>query len=106
MLFLQNKRWFLKLTLVALLIIPLVLLLLPAHVFDKGQSVCLSVLLFDTSCYGCGITRAVQHALHLDFKTAYTYNKLVVIVVPLLIYIWGAEVFKVYRRIKKLNGKV
>ncbi|MDI9342367.1 MAG: DUF2752 domain-containing protein [Sediminibacterium sp.] len=68
----------------------------------------MSVLLFDTTCYGCGITRAVHHAIHFDFKTAYAYNKLVVVVLPLLIYVWGAEVFKLYRRLKnppeKKNG--
>lgn len=102
---LRNSPWFLKSALLVLLILPLILFLLPAHFFDKGQSVCLSVLLFDTTCYGCGITRAVQHAIHFDFKTAYTYNKLVVVVLPLLIYVWSVEVFKLYRRLKNPHEK-
>lgn len=67
---------------------PIVLWLLPASFFDQGQSLCLSVLLFDKQCYGCGITRAIQHAIHFDFQTAWNYNKLVVIVAPILFFVW------------------
>ena len=67
---------------------PIVLWLLPASFFDHGQSLCLSVLLFDKECYGCGITRAIQHAIHFDFQTAWNYNKLVVIVAPILFFVW------------------
>lgn len=80
---------------------PLVLLVLPADFFDSGQSICLSVLLLDTTCYGCGITRAVQHFIHFDFATAWEYNKLVVAVVPLLIYVWGDEVLRLWKKLKK-----
>ena len=51
-----------------LLLIPLVLIALPADFFDTGQSICLSVVLLDTECYGCGMTRAIQHLVHLDFQ--------------------------------------
>jgi hypothetical protein len=67
---------------------PIVLWLLPASFFDHGQSLCLSVLLFDQECFGCGITRAIQHAIHFDFYTAWNYNKLVVIVAPILFFVW------------------
>jgi hypothetical protein len=30
----------------------------------------------------------VQHAIHLDFSAAYEYNKLVVLVLPLLVLMW------------------
>jgi hypothetical protein len=33
----------------------------------------------------CGMTRAVQHLIHLDFETAYHFNKLSFVVFPLLI---------------------
>jgi hypothetical protein len=83
-----------------LLLIPLVLIILPADFFNDGQAVCLSVLLFDTTCYGCGITRAIQHLIHLDFKAAYDFNKLAFIVLPLLIYVWFGEFLRMYRKIK------
>lgn len=79
-----------------LLIIP-VLLFLGADYFDNGPSRCLSVVLFDMECYGCGMTRAVQHLIHFDFAKAAEYNKLSFIVAPLLLYIWVKELIRVFR---------
>ena len=77
---------------------PIVLWLLPASFFDKGQSLCLSVLLLNKECYGCGITRAIQHAIHFDFQTAWNYNKLVVIVAPILFFVWLKWVRDAWRK--------
>ena len=74
-----------KIYLAVLLIIPLVLLLLPSAFFDSGDSICMSVVFFDRECYACGMTRAIQHLIHLDFFIAYDYNKLSFIVLPILI---------------------
>lgn len=79
---------------------PLVLLLLPANFFDTGQSMCLSVLLLGKTCYGCGLTRGVQHFIHFDFDAAWQFNKLTFIVVPLLLIVWGAEVLSTFKKIK------
>lgn len=81
-------------------IIPIILVLLPSNFFDDGDSVCLSVLLFDTECYGCGMTRGVQHLLHLEFSEAVLFNKLSVIVLPLLIYLWAQELLRIYKKLK------
>jgi hypothetical protein len=62
-----------------------VLLALPADHFDKGESVCLSKLLANTECYACGMTRGIQHLVHLDFIAAYEYSKLSFVVLPLLV---------------------
>lgn len=83
-----------------LLLIPLVLLVLPADFFDTGRAVCLSVVLFGKTCYGCGITRAVHHLIHLEFLEAYNFNKLVVIVFPLISYLYLKEIVRVYFRMK------
>jgi hypothetical protein len=80
---------------------PIVLWLLPASFFDHGQSLCLSVLLFDQECFGCGITRAIQHAIHFDFYTAWNYNKLVVIVAPILVFVWLKWVRDAWRKMIK-----
>lgn len=61
------------------------LLILPADYFDTGKATCVSVILFDMECYGCGMTRAIQHLIHLDFASAWTFNKLSFIVFPLSI---------------------
>ena len=71
------------------ILIPVILLLLPAHQFDTGTSLCLSKLLLNTECYGCGMMRAIMHLIHLDFSTAFHFNKLSFIVFPLLSYLWG-----------------
>ena len=84
-----------------LILIPVVLLVLPANFFDNGQSVCVSVLLFDQKCYGCGMTRSIHHLLHFDFLIAYELNRLSLIVLPLLIYLWFKELRRVRKRIKK-----
>ena len=83
-----------------LLLIPLVLLVLPADFFDTGRAVCLSVVLFGKTCYGCGITRAVHNLIHLEFLEAYNFNKLVVIVFPLISYLYLKEIVRVYFKMK------
>lgn len=79
-----------------LLIIPVILLILPANYFDEGQSVCLSVLLLEKNCYACGMTRAIQHLIHLDFTAAWEFNKLSLIVFPLLSFSYFKEVKRVF----------
>ncbi|MDR1341225.1 MAG: DUF2752 domain-containing protein [Prevotellaceae bacterium] len=50
--------------------------------------------MFGHDCYGCGMTRAVISAIQFDFNSACIYNKLVVIVLPLLMYIWIKTLIK------------
>lgn len=77
-----------KVLLVFLLVIPFLLLLLPSTYFDEGKSLCLSVILLDIECIGCGLTRAVMHLLHLEFQLAWEYNKLSFLVVPIGVLFW------------------
>jgi hypothetical protein len=93
------NRFFNLVYLIILLLIPIVLIILPANYFDQGQSICVSVLLFDKNCYACGMTRAVQHLIHFDFQQAYTFNKLVFIVLPLLIISYLKTIKKNYKKI-------
>jgi hypothetical protein len=79
---------------IGLILVPIVLLALPADFFDDGQTVCLSVALFDQECPGCGMTRGIQHLLHLDFMSAASFNKLSFVVFPLLIYLWMKEILR------------
>lgn len=72
-----------------LLALPVVLWALPADYFDEGQSVCVSRLLLDVACYACGLTRAVMHLMHFDVQTAFFFNPLVFVVMPLLIWLWA-----------------
>lgn len=70
------------------------LLYLPADHFDEGESKCLSVMLLDKECYGCGMTRGVQHLLHADFDGAWHFNKLSFIVLPLAVYMISTSLYK------------
>ena len=83
-----------------LILIPLVLLILPPSFFDKGQSVCLSKVLLNKECIGCGLTRATQHFIHLDFQKAYSLNKLVVIIVPVFCYVWLKQILVIFKKLK------
>ncbi|QNF31959.1 DUF2752 domain-containing protein [Adhaeribacter swui] len=82
------------------IVVPVVLLLLPADQFDTGTSLCLSKLLLNKACYGCGMARAIMHLIHFDFSAAFSYNKLSFIVFPLLAYLWGQSFFKEVARVR------
>ena len=75
----------------------LLFFLLPMVSLDKLEgkhSICLVKNLFGVECYGCGITKAVIACVQLDFIRAFNYNKLIVIVMPLLVYLSAKEVAK------------
>jgi len=86
------KNKYPKIYLAVLLIIPLVLLLLPSTFFDSGDSFCISVVFFDRECYACGMTRAFQHLIHLDFAIAFEYNRISFLALPLLVFIYLKDV--------------
>lgn len=82
----------------SIILAPFVLFLLPSTFFDSGESICLSKRLAGIECYACGMTRAVMHFIHFEFHQAWEFNKLSVIVVPLLIPLWVKAFYD-------LNGK-
>ena len=84
---------------IGLVTIPVVLLLLPNDFFDSGQSLCLSKVLLDFKCLGCGITRGIQHLIHFDFQIAWDYNKLAYPVFLVGIYLWLKLIIKTYKEI-------
>ena len=96
------KKNLYTLYLVILILIPIVLLILPADFFDKGESICLSVSLFDSECYACGLTRAIQHLIHFDFSIAYEYNKLSIIVFPFLMLSYYNETRRVFNLVRSI----
>ena len=86
----------LKLYFFFLIFAPFLLLALPSSFFDNGESICLSVMLFDVECYACGLTRAIQHLIHLELSIAYEFNKLSFLVFPLLVVFLYQELKRVY----------
>lgn len=89
--------------LVLIVATPVVLLILPADFFDKGESICLSKVIFNVECYACGLTRACMHLIHLQFEEAYAYHMLSFIVLPLLAVIWVQWFFKERRAFVKMR---
>jgi hypothetical protein len=87
---------------VVLFLLPIVLFNLPASYFDNGQTKCLSVFFFRQECSGCGMTRALQHLIHLEFEKTLQLNKLAFIVLPILIFLWYRELHKT---VKKFNDR-
>ena len=69
--------------------IPIALYFVPVDLLSEQHSICIFKNIFGIECYGCGITRAVLSVIQFDFVKAYNYNKLIIIVFPLLCYLWG-----------------
>jgi hypothetical protein len=85
---LGTKKLYLKIKIAGILVIPAILFFIPVEWLGKQPSICLFKCITGRECYGCGMTRAVLSTLHFRFIDAFDYNKLVIIVLPLLIYIW------------------
>jgi len=69
-------------------LLPLVLIAIPTAWLEGRRTVCLIRNLFGIKCPGCGMIRAMSYIFHGDLKGAFHSNKLVVIVFPLLCYVW------------------
>lgn len=82
---------------------PALLLWLPATFFDHGRSISLFELAGVEDYYSKGITRAIMHLIHLDFATAWEYNKLSFIVFPLIAYVWGKAFLQNFFLLRKLH---
>ena len=69
--------------------IPIVLYFLPLNnILHQQHSICIYKNITGRDCYGCGITRAILLVMHLQIEYALKYNKMVVIVLPILFYVW------------------
>jgi hypothetical protein len=88
----KKLRQYIKST--GILLIPVALYIVPLNWLYNQHSICLFKNLTGLDCYGCGMTRAILSALHFHFESAFYYNKLFVIVLPLLIYIWTMSIIK------------
>ena len=97
----MNRQYFYsQIRFAGILILPVLLFFVPVDWLDKQHTVCLFKNIFGIECWGCGITRAVLSAVQLDFANAFHYNKLIVIVFPILVYVWGKLVVKKWRELR------
>lgn len=82
------------------LAVPMALYFVPIDWLNKQPPTCLFRNIFDFHCYGCGITRAIISGVQLDFQGAITYNRMIIVVFPLLFYVWLRRVLTlIYRTI-------
>lgn len=99
--FTHNSIIIKRLQVIGLAVQPMVLYAVPVKWLDANHSICLFKNLFGHECYGCGITRAVISVIQLNFVEAYQYNRLIIIVFPLLLYVWittlGKNLKQLYR---------
>lgn len=86
-----------------LLLIPVVVSLISSSTFNDLPTMCLYKRYLGKECWGCGMTRAIISVANGNFKNAIEYNWRVLIVFPLLIYIYFLNIYKVYKKIKQTN---
>jgi len=89
----NKNKFFILLEIGILIIAPLLLILIPTILFENGHSICLFKKLFNIECLGCGMTRALSCLFHFQIKKSYEFNKLIIIVFPLLSYIYIKHLF-------------
>lgn len=78
-----NKIKFLLILLLPLFFAIAVIVLSHFHLYN-----CIWKTITGHACPGCGMTRAFYSLLHGNFKAAYEYNHLIIIVVPIFVYLW------------------
>jgi len=69
---------------------------IPLEWLKNQHSVCLFKNITGNECYGCGMTRAILSAIHFHFADAFLYNKLYLIVLPVLIYVWAKKIVNLW----------
>ena len=68
--------------------LPIIGFILANLSLKSHHSFCLIKLIFGHECWGCGLTRAFAALSRLDFKGAYEFNHLIIIVAPLMFILW------------------
>jgi hypothetical protein len=92
-----------KLKLITLLTLPIIVLLIPTDYLNDKPTICVSKLVTDEPCPGCGITRATLNLVHFKFKVAWDFNPLVYIVFPIMLMLYIQELRKTFLKVKKLK---
>ena len=84
---------------IAVVLLPLALYFIPREsLFEHTHTLCLVHNLTGEECWGCGMTRALVSLLYLDFDAAWAYHRGVVVVAPLLVWIWAKWIYNEVRR--------
>ena len=77
------------------LLSPLTIILIRKGLSGIGvKSICLFKLITGHNCIGCGMTQAFIYILQGKFINAYNQNHLIIIVFPLITYLWLKYIYK------------
>jgi len=82
-------------------LLPFLLSMVSLDELERKRSICLFKNLFEVECCGCGLTKAVIAITQLDFVRAFEYNKLIVVVMPLIAYLCVKEMVDCAKEIKR-----
>jgi len=91
----QNLKFRDWLIVIVLILIPIILFILPKEQFDHGQTICLYTLITGENCIGCGMTRACMRLIHFDILGALNFNKLSVVVFPILVFLYLKNLYSI-----------
>src|SRR5438105_11482574 len=80
------------------MLLPLALICVPTSWLESRPSICLIRHVIGRPCPGCGMTRAISCVFHANFTRAWRYNKLVVLVFPLLCFSWFRAMRAEYKK--------
>ena len=86
-----SKRTSFALRIAALAAVPILLGSIPMAQFERMPKVCV-LRRMGIPCWGCGMTRAVASASRGEFGAAWRYNRLSVVVVPILGVLWWRRI--------------
>lgn len=81
---------------------------LPADYFDQGEPVCISVRLFDMECWGCGLTRSIQHLMHGEWQESLDYHPLgwlIFLLLGLLLLLWFRKGWYSWKKLQQGEHK-
>lgn len=84
-----KNRWLRILLCIIMLMIPIALWILPKTAFDHGPTTCVYTLVTGTNCMGCGMTRACMRLIHFDILGALEFNRLSILVFPILAFFYA-----------------
>ena len=86
-------------------LITIVAIIIPTEMINNCPSICFYKAIFKKECIGCGMTRAFVSFFHFDFTIAYEYNKLSIVVVPLVIIVGLKQMIELIKIFLKNKDK-
>lgn len=90
----RSSRILRALTIAALIGIPVALALVPLDLISSGPTLCLYKRFTGADCMGCGMTRSVVSLFHLELGAAYEFNRGIIGMAPLLLWLWAKELLR------------